>query len=138
MEIVRAASAVVVDGAGRVLLVKRGHDPQKGRWSLPGGRLEPGETPAQAAVRELREETGFDVVLERELWTVSVPYAVPPGTAPDRVYRVHGFAAAVAGGSLRSGDDADEAGWFSPAEVVRLDLSDGILDRLREIGVLHP
>ena len=43
--------AVVRDGAGRLLLIKRGHDPEAGKWSLPDGRIEPGETDAQALVR---------------------------------------------------------------------------------------
>ena len=48
--------AVVRDGAGRLLLIKRGHDPEAGKWSLPGGRIGPGETDAKALVRERREQ----------------------------------------------------------------------------------
>src|SRR2546430_16924216 len=59
---VPCAGAVVKDQAGRLLLVRRGREPGRGRWSLPGGRVEPGETAAEAAVREVREETGLDVV----------------------------------------------------------------------------
>ena len=50
--------AIVRDGAGRLLLIKRGNDPEAGKWSLPGGRIEPGETDAQPLVREMNEETG--------------------------------------------------------------------------------
>ena len=53
--------AIIRDPAGRLLLIKRGHDPEAGRWSLPGGRVEPGESDAQALVREMREETGLIV-----------------------------------------------------------------------------
>ncbi len=53
--------AIVRDEAGRLLLIQRGHDPGAGLWSLPGGRIEPGETDEQALVREMREETGLTV-----------------------------------------------------------------------------
>src|SRR5260370_18836090 len=53
--------AILTDG-GRILLIRRGHEPEKGRWSLPGGRIEPGETDQQALVREVREETGLEVI----------------------------------------------------------------------------
>ena len=57
---VPCVGAVVHDAAGRLLLIRRGHDPHRGLWSLPGGRVEPGESPEQAVVREVREETGLD------------------------------------------------------------------------------
>ena len=57
--------AVIKDGAGRLLLIKRGHEPEAGRWSLPGGRIEPGESDEQALVREIGEETGLTVTVGR-------------------------------------------------------------------------
>src|SRR5712691_10819704 len=53
--------AVIKDDAGRLLLIKRGHEPGKGLWSVPGGRVEAGETDQEALVREVREETGLVV-----------------------------------------------------------------------------
>ena len=53
--------AVVGDGQGRLLLIRRGHPPGEGLWSLPGGRVETGESDAAAVARELREETGLSV-----------------------------------------------------------------------------
>ena len=53
--------AVVTDRDARLLLIRRGHDPGAGLWSLPGGHVEPGETDEAAVVREVAEETGLDV-----------------------------------------------------------------------------
>ena len=58
------AGAVVRDARGRILLIRRGTEPGRGLWSVPGGRVEPGETTAEAAVRETHEASGFRVVVE--------------------------------------------------------------------------
>jgi len=123
---VECAGAVVRDAAGRLLLVRRGREPAIGRWSLPGGRIEPGETAADAAAREVLEETGLVVEVAELLQTVDLWGD----------YRVHDFAASVRGGSLRAGDDASDARWCTPEEVAAMDLSDGLLDELRRMGAI--
>ena len=55
---VQCVGAVITDESGRMLMILRGHEPGKGLWSIPGGRIEPGESDEQAVVREVREETG--------------------------------------------------------------------------------
>ncbi|MGC4152712.1 MAG: NUDIX domain-containing protein [Propionicimonas sp.] len=132
MEIVPAASAIIVDDQRRVLLVKRGHEPQKGRWSVPGGSCEPGETFAEAAAREAFEETGLRVAIGEELWVVMLP------GGPGRSYETHDFAATVIGGGLRPGDDADDARWVSDADLDRMPLTTDLADYLRRAGVFDP
>jgi 8-oxo-dGTP diphosphatase len=121
---VACAGAVVRDDRGRLLLVRRGHEPSMGLWSLPGGRVEPGETAAEAAVREVREETGLDVEIGELLLTV-----------PIGDYVVDDFAATVVGGVLTAGDDASEVRWVSADELRTLDVTPGLLDALLGLGL---
>lgn len=130
MRIIQAAAAIVVDPAGRLLLVRRGKEPQRGRWTVPGGKLEPGETPAQAAVRETFEETGARVRAGRELGVVRIP------GAGDVVYEIHDFAAEYLDGTLRAGDDAADARWVALGELALLETTDGLLEHLVRFGVL--
>jgi ADP-ribose pyrophosphatase YjhB (NUDIX family) len=128
---VRCVGGIVRDGSGRLLLVRRGRPPGEGLWSIPGGRVEPGEDDRTAVARELREETGLDVaVADTATGTVDRP---GPGGA---VYEIHDYAATVTGGTLRAGDDAAEARWASPEELRALPLAPGLLDALTAWGLL--
>lgn len=124
------AGGVVHDAAGRLLLVRRGRQPGRGLWSLPGGRCEPGETAAAAAVREVREETGLEVTAGAVVGRVERPGL--DGT----VYVIDDVACTVAGGELAPGDDADEVRWVDGAELARLPLTDGLVDALTGWDVL--
>lgn len=128
--VVLAASAVISDGDGRVLLIRRGTDPDRGLWSVPGGCVEPGEALAQAAEREAYEETGLVVSAGIELWSVTVP------TGDGRSYEIHDFACRVVGGELAAGDDADEVRWFSGPELAMLPMTADLLEYLRGAGLV--
>jgi 8-oxo-dGTP diphosphatase len=123
--------AVIKDGSGRLLLIKRGHEPGKGLWSIPGGRVEAGESDADALVREVREETGLVVTAERLIGSVRRPAGTAGSELDIRDYEV-----SVTGGTLIPGDDADDAVWAGPAELASLPLTDGLLAALRSWGVL--
>ncbi len=128
--VIPCVGAVVKDGRGRLLLIKRGHEPGAGLWSLPGGRIEPGETDAEALVREMQEETGLAVKPGRLLGRVR-----RPGLAGD-VIDIRDYAATVTGGMLRAGDDAADARWVTAAELATLAVTEGLLEILTEWGVL--
>lgn len=129
-DIVPCVGAIITDAGGRLLLIKRGHEPGKGLWSIPGGRVEPGETDEQAVIREVREETGLVVQPGRLIGAVRRP--TPAGAMLD----IRDYAATVTGGTLAAGDDADDARWAGPAELAGLPLTDGLAEALTDWGVL--
>jgi 8-oxo-dGTP pyrophosphatase MutT (NUDIX family)/phosphohistidine phosphatase SixA len=110
---VRAAGAVLWRRAGRATEVALVHRPRYDDWSLPKGKLDPGETTAEAAVREVREETGFTAVLGRYL--ARTEYPVPSrnrsGTVPKTVDY---FAAEAVSGEFVPNDEVDELRWLEP------------------------
>ena len=79
--VIPCVGAVVTDRRGRLLMIKRGHEPGAGLWSIPGGRIEPGETDTEALVREMFEETGLAVEVGRLIGRVQRPG--PNGTVID-------------------------------------------------------
>lgn len=129
MRTIPAAGVIVINERRQILLVQRGHEPQRGRWTLPAGRIEPGETPAQAAVREAFEETGLHVRIRHEALNVRLP------AGDGREFDVHDFLASVVGGELVAGDDADDARWFSRDELSDLPLTENLLGFLQEAGL---
>jgi 8-oxo-dGTP diphosphatase len=135
---VQCVGAVIQDETGRMLMILRGHEPGKGLWSIPGGRIEPGESDEQAVIREVREETGLEVKCGRLLGSAELPglggtvvvvrdyeAVVTPGPA--------GAASAMA--LARAGDDAVGLLWVSEAEAdameARGEITGGLLAVLR-------
>lgn len=119
---------------GRILLVRRANPPAQGCWSVPGGRVEPGEDDAAATAREVLEETALPVLVGELVGTVE-------RDAPDgsvfviRDYRCRPVDDAVTA-AVVAGDDAADVGWFTPAQVRELDCAPGLVEALEEWGLL--
>jgi ADP-ribose pyrophosphatase YjhB (NUDIX family) len=120
---------------GKVLLVRRGNEPGRGKWSLPGGRIRFGERSEEAALREMREETGLEVRLRRVVDVVDVFWRSERGELLEHFVIVD-FEAEVIGGELRPADDALDARWFSPEELKGLEMTESTRRFLEEHFVL--
>ena len=124
-----AVGAVVVND-GSLLLVRRGHGPAAGAWSVPGGRVEHGELLAEAVVREVAEETGLECVCGELVGWV------------ERFDEGHHFvildfaATVLEHGEPVAGDDAAEVAWVPLADVAELNLVDGLAEFLHDNGIL--
>ncbi|MGH3586152.1 MAG: NUDIX hydrolase [Pseudonocardia sp.] len=123
--LVPCVGGLTYDIEGRLLLVQRANHPGRGLWSVPGGRVEPGEDDAAALVREMAEETGL---------------LVQPGPLVGRVrrgrYLIADYRCQVLGGTLRAGDDALDARWCDAATLARLPLVPQLVDTLRDWDAL--
>lgn len=130
-----AVGGIALDERGRVLLIQRAQPPGAGLWTIPGGRVEPGESLARACARELREETGLEVevgpvveVLDRmghEAGVLAYHFVIID-------FLVH-----VRGGRLAPAGDANDARWCAPADLDALPLTEGlvpVLDRARVLA----
>jgi 8-oxo-dGTP pyrophosphatase MutT (NUDIX family) len=122
--VVPSAAVLVRDEAGRILLVRHA---DLGRWLLPGGAVEPDETPAEAAAREALEETGLEVETGRLLGAFGGPPFRTEYPNGDRVaYVPVVFEGRVVGGRARpDGTEIAEVRWFDPAEISGLPLTPG-------------
>lgn len=111
----RLASSAIVERAGRFLLVRRGNPPAANLYAFPGGRAEPGETPAETALRELEEETG--VVGHNPRLFETYELLPEPGVAGSH-YLLSVFRVDADGDSLAEArSDAADVGWFLPEEI---------------------
>jgi ADP-ribose pyrophosphatase YjhB (NUDIX family) len=127
---VDCVGALVYDDAGRLLVVQRGHDPGAGLWSIPGGRVEPGESDAEAVVREVAEETGLTVTVGDLAGEVERPG--PPGTT----YVIRDYRATATAGTLTPGDDAADARYASRPDLLSLPTTPLLIATLAEWGAL--
>ena len=111
-----ATDCVIIKGNG-VLLIKRGHEPFKDMWALPGGFMEDDESAEEACLRETKEETGLDVRIKKLVGVYS-----EPGRDPRKVVSIVFLCEYT--GTPKAGDDAKEIGWFE-------------IDRLPELAADH-
>jgi ADP-ribose pyrophosphatase YjhB (NUDIX family) len=129
----RCVGGIAYDPQGRLLLVKRGKPPGQGLWSIPGGRVEQGESDERAVQRELLEETGLRVIVGHLIGSVVRP-------APVGVFDIHDYSCQAIGGRLRAGDDAAEVAWVDAVGFATLErsslLTEGLFEALTSWNVL--
>jgi 8-oxo-dGTP diphosphatase len=114
-------SAIVFDDAGRVLVVQRARPPSEGLWSVPGGKLERGETLAEGVAREVREETGLDVA-------VGARIEILERISSTHHYVIHAHIARLLGGSLAPSDEVRDVQWVTDDELARLETTEGLVE----------
>ncbi len=117
-----ATGVAVVDG-DQILLVRRGREPNKGLWAVPGGKVGFGETLAEAATREVKEETGLLVELDEIIWVGEFIDGANHLVLVD-------FLGALSGGELSAGDDATEVKWVGIEAAFELDIPDTMYELL--------
>ncbi len=118
--LVVGVGVVLIDG-NRLLLVQRGHEPSKGLWAVPGGKVSPGETLRDAAIREVREETGLEVETGEVMW-------VGEHISEHGHIVIIDFEGQVIGGELAAADDAEQARWVGLDQVADYDLTPTMYD----------
>ncbi|MBS7608927.1 MAG: NUDIX hydrolase [Candidatus Bathyarchaeia archaeon] len=118
--VVGVGAIIVCDG--KILLEKRKGEPGKGKWSVPGGLVELGETVEEAVIREVKEETGLDVA-EPELIDVVDNIVRDENGGIKWHFVILDFFVKVRGGELRAADDAEEIRWVPLSEAEKYDLT---------------
>jgi 8-oxo-dGTP diphosphatase len=121
--------AIIIED-GRVALVKRGHPPLVGEWSIPGGAMEVGETVREGAAREAREETGLKVEVLELLGIYDRLLRDEEGRVRYQ-YLLVDFLCSRVSGDLCAAGDADETRWFTPEEVEQLPLPEDTAEVIR-------
>ncbi len=131
-----ASVGVIVIHWGKVLLVKRGHEPARGLWSVPGGVVELGEPIREAAKREVREECGLEVEIGPVVEVVDSIVYDEAGNLRFH-YVIVEFLARPVGGELKVASDAEEARWFAFSEFDGLPMPPRLHKILLRAAALH-
>ena len=129
------AVGAVVFKEGKILTIKRGQEPGRGKWSIPGGRVELGETTFEAAVREVREECSIEVEIERVLDSVDNIIRDEDGRIKYH-FVIIDLLARYVGGEIKAQSDAEECRWVTPQELIKLDLTPLLRDMLKRTGLI--
>lgn len=126
--VIRCVGAVIHDPSGRLLLVRRGNEPGKGKWSLPGGRVAQHESDHSAVCREVQEETGLHVTVGKLVGRVFRP-------APQGTYEILDYTCRTNEWNAVAGDDAVDVRWVTAPIFTAWEyegkLTDGLADALR-------
>ena len=134
--ILLGCSAVVFDERREKLLLSRRTD--NGRWCLPGGAHDPGETVTEACVREVREETGLEVKVVRLVGVYSDPDRLIEYADGNRFHLISlHFETKVVGGELTYSDETSEFLWILPSEVGKVDLMEHHVERVADAVDVH-
>lgn len=131
----RVGAGAIVIRDDRILLVKRGVEPGRGLWAIPGGTLRLGETLRACAAREILEETGVTIAVGECIYMFDLIEHDAAGKVKFH-FVVADFAAIYVEGEPKGADDAEEAGWFSREELNDLPVSQNTLKALYAIGFL--
>ena len=140
---------------GKLLLIKRGVEPSKEKWSVPGGRVEWGETLIEAVKREVREETGleievgqvagvYDLIVQGSRFKVqgsaneeqSGPQVTPHSSLITHHFVIVDYFATPVGGELAPGDDAADARWVPLEDLGDYELTEHLRERLAGMGII--
>ena len=121
---------------GSLLIVKRDREPAKGQWSLPGGRVETGETLREALLREVREETGIDVEVDGLIGVAERIVRDDEGDVSFH-YVILDYVCTPRSTEIKAGDDASEARWVPVGQLADMHLTAGLLEFLADRGVLE-
>jgi 8-oxo-dGTP diphosphatase len=132
---VSGVGVVVYNKAGKILLIKRAKEPNKGRWSIPGGAIELGETINRAAEREVLEECSVKIKIERVLDAVENMVKDDKGRIKYH-YVIIDLLARYISGKLKAGTDASECGWFTPGEITIMGITPLLRAMLERQGII--
>ena len=130
-----AAVGAVVFKEGKVLTIKRAQEPNKGKWSIPGGRIELGETTYEAARREVMEECSIEVEIERVLDSVDNIIRDEDGRVKYHFVIIDLLARYVSG-EIKAQSDAEECKWVTLQELVELDITPMLQDMLKRTRLI--
>lgn len=131
-----AAVGAIVLAKGEILLVRRDREPSRGDWTLPGGKVEWGESLVEACAREVREETSVEIEVEG---LAGIAERIIPDDDGDVIYHfiIHDFWATPRSREIKAADDVSEARWVAVDELAEMSLTSGLYEFLKDRGALE-